>query len=51
MFVQVYWKRRTGYCLKDSGIHTNSRYRLQFQDELDHNWHLIDAGAVESPKD
>lgn len=30
---------------------TDSRYWLQAQDELDHNWHLIEAGAVGSPKD
>jgi hypothetical protein len=30
---------------------TDSRYWLQAQTELDSNWHLITAGAVDGPKD
>jgi hypothetical protein len=30
---------------------TDSRYWLQAQDELDSNWHIIMAGAVDAPKD
>ena len=30
---------------------TDSRYWLQARDELDSNWHLIPAGAVDGPKD
>ncbi|KAH7928918.1 Creatinase/aminopeptidase [Leucogyrophana mollusca] len=30
---------------------TDSRYWLQAREELDSNWHLIPAGAVDAPKD
>ena len=30
---------------------TDSRYWLQARTELDPNWHLIPAGAVDGPKD
>jgi Xaa-Pro aminopeptidase len=30
---------------------TDSRYWIQAEDELDPNWHLIAAGAVDGPKD
>lgn len=30
---------------------TDSRYWLQAREELDSNWYLIPAGAVDAPKD
>ena len=30
---------------------TDSRYWLQAEDQVDTNWHVIPAGAVDGPKD